>query len=85
MNLEVLLEPIERAPKERKCKVAETIDRLEEPYRKALANLVATTYQMGGLTDEELSARLRDAGIGIGTTVINKHRRQRCVCATASE
>lgn len=83
MNLDLLLEPVE-AKKPKPCKVAQTISALEDPYKSALEALVAQDYSAGGLSDAELSKRLMQAGLNLGSTVIHYHRRSVCSCARAA-
>lgn len=79
MSLDVLLEPIP-AKAATPCKVAQLITSLDEPYKSAVQNLVDTSYKQGGLSDYQLRERLLSAGIDVGGTVINYHRRGVCSC-----
>lgn len=81
MSLEILLEPIpDRASVVRLCKVGKFHIDLPEQYQVALQQLITLSYQDGGLTDEELTDRLRKAGCDVGSTVVRKHRKQQCAC-----
>jgi hypothetical protein len=80
MGLELLLEPAAGTIPGKPCKVARTLTGLAEPYRSALENLLATPYRLGGLTDEALALKLRQAGIPVGATLLNRHRRGLCTC-----
>jgi hypothetical protein len=80
MSLDILLEPITRATEKLPCKVGRFQLTLDEPYRSALVTLLETTYQLGGLSDEDLTQRLNQAGCDVGATVVYKHRRGKCTC-----
>lgn len=81
MSLDVLLEPIPE-PEKKLCKVGNILAGLEEPYRSALQGLISRPYSDGGYTDEVLQRRMTEAGITVGVSVINRHRRGICLCAT---
>ena len=72
--LDALLEPV--ATKTLLCKVGRRIDELEEPYKSALAALVANE----AISDQSLSQKLHDAGIPVSTSVVYLHRRAKCSC-----
>lgn len=78
-QLDALLVPIpDGGP--RRCKLGKIIDGLEEPYRAALTGLVDTACVDGGLSDEGVRARMRAAGLAIGSSVIRRHRLRECTC-----
>lgn len=79
MNLDALLAPIETA-KPRLCKIGTLLTTLEEPYKSALANLVAVKHADGGLSDQALCGRLREAGISMSVSTVHYHRRGLCSC-----
>lgn len=85
MSLEALLAPIPDRNAKHPCKVGRIVEELAEPYKSALVNLIVTRYADGGLSDEALEARLKDAGLEVGTTIINRHRRGSCTCPKATE
>lgn len=80
MSLDVLLEPVPVRAKVRVCKVGRFYNDLPEKYQTALHGLLFTKYEDGGLTDEEMTIRLREAGCDVGSTVVNKHRKNKCAC-----
>jgi hypothetical protein len=81
MSLDILLEPVpERLPIQPLCKVGKFQTDLAEPYKSALAALLTTSFNDGGLTDETLTERLNKAGLSVGATVVNRHRRSKCCC-----
>ena len=80
MSLDVLLEPIPSRDVPRLCKVGVFRDGVPEKYQVAIDNLFALKRAEGGMTDEELTARLRDAGFDGGETVVRRHRKNACVC-----
>jgi len=80
MNLDVLLEPIPSRNAPQPCLVARILNDLQEPYRGALERLLNTTYRDGGLSDEQLALKMRDAGLEAGQTAIHKHRKGKCIC-----
>lgn len=78
MNLDALLEPVEREPNP--CKIARLISELDEPYSSALQTLVDTRHPEGGLSDMALRGRLRVAGLPVSISTIHYHRRGLCSC-----
>ena len=84
MSLDALLAPVPDRNAKHPCKVGRTIEELAEPYKSALVNLLATRYADGGLSDEALQGRLSDAGLEIGVTILNRHRRGLCTCPKAT-
>lgn len=81
MSLDVLLEPVPDRTVVRSCKVGKFHADLPDKYHEALHNLIVVPYAEGGLSDEELTQRLRQAGCDVGMTVVRKHRKQICACA----
>jgi hypothetical protein len=79
MNLDALLAPIEPA-KPRLCKIGTLLTTLDEPYRSALENLVTVKHSEGGLSDQALCGRLREAGISMSVSTVHYHRRGLCSC-----
>lgn len=63
------------------CHLQRIIDGLADPYKTALGRLVTVTYSEGGLSDIELAHVMRQAGLKIGKTAINYHRRAVCGCS----
>jgi len=79
MNLDALLAPIdERGP--RPCRLGHLLATLEEPYKSALANLVTLKHADGGLSDQALVGRLREAGLPMSVSTVHYHRRNICSC-----
>ena len=79
MNLDLLLAPIpERTVQP--CKVGRIVDELQEPYKGALLALLNHAYADGGISDEALTDRMRAAGLDVGASVVNRHRKNRCTC-----
>lgn len=82
MNLDALLEPVpEQVKTKEPCKMGKTVEGLEDVYKTALIDLLAKPHSEGGLTDEAIADRLKRAGLPVSATVINRHRKGRCVCA----
>lgn len=80
MNLDALLEPI--PDKQAKpCRLGLTIASLDEPYKSALERLVELKHSDGGLSDQALVGRLREAGISMSVSTAHYHRRGLCSCA----
>jgi len=79
MSLDVLLEPIP-AKEVEPCKVGRMLADLDDPYKSALANLLNLSYANGGMSDEALAERINKAGLKVGASVINRHRRGKCHC-----
>ena len=79
MNLDALLAPIEPHPV-RLCKIGILLTTLEEPYKSALTNLVTLKHADGGLSDQALCGRLREAGIPMSVSTVHYHRRALCSC-----
>lgn len=82
MNLDALLEPIPDRNQKQPCKVGRIVAGLEEPYKSALTTLLATSYADGGLADEAIQKRMDAAGLQVGATVINRHRKLTCTCGS---
>ena len=80
MSLEALLAPLPSRGTSEPCKVGRYLARLLDPYRGALVSLLTTSYADGGLSDEALSARMRDAELPVSPTILNRHRRGLCAC-----
>lgn len=80
MSLDVLLEPIPDRNKKEPCKIGRILADLQEPYKGALTTLLATSYADGGLADEAVAARMKAAGLPVGSKTVYKHRRQQCTC-----
>ena len=79
MNLDALLEPV--GPREpRLCRVGLLIQTLEEPYKSALVKLVEVKHADGGLSDQSLVGRLREAGLPMSVSTVHYHRRGLCSC-----
>lgn len=81
MSLDVLLEPVPSRDEERFCKVGKFHLGLPEKYQVALGELIRIRFEDGGLTDQELTERLRQAGLVVGATVVHLHRRGKCACS----
>lgn len=81
MSLEILLEPVPERVRVALCKVGRFYAELPEKYQTALDGLLFTSYADGGLNDDELTVRLREAGCDVGSTVVRRHRKKTCVCA----
>lgn len=79
MSLEILLDPIP-VRKVKPCKVASMLEGLEEKYRDAVVLLLAKPWSQGGLTDEQLTARLVGAGLHASATTVRRHRQGTCIC-----
>lgn len=79
MSLDILLAPIPE-PEPTLCKLGKIIAALDEPYKTALVNLTNQNYADGGMSDEALTERLHQAELPIGSTIVNRHRRQVCAC-----
>lgn len=80
MNLDALLAPVERRGV-KPCKIARILTALEDPYKSALQNLIDTVYSDGGLSDAELSKRMKDAGLESSITSVRYHRGKLCSCS----
>lgn len=63
------------------CRVTLVGDSLEEPYRSAFWSLIDKGHAQGGLADHTASKKLAQAGIQIGPSTLNRHRRGLCRCA----
>lgn len=63
------------------CLVGVIASDLEEPYLSAFLKIVNTTYPQGGLSDLPASKKLAQAGLRIGASTLNRHRRGLCYCA----
>jgi hypothetical protein len=79
MSLDALLEPIPDR-QARPCKLGILLTTLEEPYKSALENLVTLKHADGGLSDQALVGRLRQAGIPMSVSTAHYHRRGICSC-----
>lgn len=84
MSLDALLEPMPERNMTRPCKIGQFHLGLEEPYKTALTNLLETSYQDGGMSDEHVTSRLSQAGLKVGATLVNRHRRRLCSCGDRS-
>jgi hypothetical protein len=78
MNLDALLEPMESKPFV--CKLRAIIEALEDPYRSALLDLVESSPERGGLSANQLSAKVKKAGLSISSASIHRHRAKICPC-----
>ncbi len=74
MNLDILLN-IE-APKGAACKLGQILLDLEEPYKEALAKLVNQNI----ISSTQLARSIREAGLDISSTTIQRHRGENCSC-----
>ncbi len=83
MNLDALLAPIPDRNKSLPCKLGRIVESLEDPYKGALLQLIATDHTQGGLSPEGLEVRMREAGLEIGASAIRKHRSSQCSCVHA--
>lgn len=82
-NFDALLSPATtRNTGDEPCVIGRTLADLPDEYRDAVTELVTVSHRDGGLTDDEVAARFRNAGLPGRGTAINKHRRGLCGCAT---
>jgi len=81
MNLDALLAP-EPEPEKKLCRVGQILESLQEPYHSALLAQINRPRMDGGFTDEVLQRRMTEAGLVAGVSVINRHRRGMCLCAS---
>jgi hypothetical protein len=78
MNLDALLEPDES--KSSPCKLETLIESLEDPYKSALVALVEIQPADGGLSANQLTAKIKKAGLSISSATIHRHRAKICPC-----
>ena len=81
-NLDALFAPSTHIHTDAPCVIGRTIAELPDEYRDAVSELVDVAHQDGGLTDDEVALRFRNAGLPGRKTSINKHRRGLCGCPT---
>lgn len=80
MNLDALLAPLPDRNVTLPCKIGRLVESLEDPYKTALQKLLATDYDQGGLSAEQLEQRMKEAGLEAGATAIRRHRKRQCGC-----
>ena len=79
-NLDALLTPANNTTTGAPCVIKRTLLDLPDSHRDAVTELVEVTHKDGGLTDDEVAARFRAAGLPGRSTAINRHRRRLCGC-----
>lgn len=83
--LDALLKPAPPAKTGKPCVIARTINDLPDPYRSTLTNLVDTPATKGGVSADEIGARLRAAGLPGSATAVTRHRLGTCTCGSRKE
>lgn len=72
-QLDTLLLPRQGKP----CKVGRILGELDEPYKSALAELLA---DHDGMPDEPLRQLMKRAGLNVSYSSVYRHRREFCNC-----
>lgn len=62
------------------CNLARTLAGLPEPYKTALNDMLALPYADGGLTDHDITARMKSAGLRSSDSTVHRHRHHKCSC-----
>lgn len=77
MSLSDALTKLHKEPTSRRsCLVADTFKQLDEPDGKALQEVLDNS----AISNARISSTLKSAGIIVGESTINKHRKGGCCC-----